>query len=233
MASLPPLEPNYAAALQLIDEAHALDPRPAPNDNPEDNNNDDQPPIPFELDYARKMTRWLAVRAPDASPELQLACRAQHFRRWELPRTSHPATRAGYLTWRAKQKSQAAAQLTELLTSSPTIQPPIPKEAVQRIGALVRKEGLGRTTSTTSTTNDEGREEGGDSETQVLEDVACLVFLDGQLEGFERTSELEEEKLVGILRKTWGKMSGRGRELALGMELGERAGALVAKALVV
>jgi hypothetical protein len=82
MASLPPLEPNYAAALQLIDEAHALDPRPAPNDNPEDNNNnDDQPPIPFELDYARKMTRWLAVRAPDASPELQLACRAQHFRR--------------------------------------------------------------------------------------------------------------------------------------------------------
>ncbi|KAH6845438.1 hypothetical protein B0I37DRAFT_447324 [Chaetomium sp. MPI-CAGE-AT-0009] len=223
MASLPPLEPNYAAALQLIDEAHALDPRPAPNDNPDNDNNN---PIPFELDYAQKMTRWLAVRAPDASPALQLACRGQHFRRWELPRTAYPATRAGYLTWRAKQKSQAAAQLTELLTSSAAIQPALPEAEVQRIGALVRKEGLGKGGGGSG---EEGGE--GDSETQVLEDVACLVFLDGQLEEFERRSELEEEKLVGILRKTWGKMSERGRELALGMELGERGGALVAKAL--
>jgi hypothetical protein len=80
MASLPPLEPNYATALQLIDEAHAEDPRPAPGDNTEDGK-----PVPFELDYARKMTRWLAVREPTASPALQLACRAQHFRRYASP----------------------------------------------------------------------------------------------------------------------------------------------------
>lgn len=40
-------------------------------------------------------------------------------------------------------------------------------------------------------------------ETQVLEDVACLVFLDDQFEEFEKG--VEEEKMLGILRKTWGK----------------------------
>ncbi|KAK3983796.1 cytochrome b2 [Cladorrhinum sp. PSN332] len=152
------------------------------------------------------MTRWLALRKPDASPALQLACRAQHFRRWELPRSSHPMTRAGYLTWRAKQKSVAATQVAELLTSSPSIQPPLPREEIDRVAALVRKENLK-----------------GDEETQILEDVACLVFLDDQFDDFESKPEIDEEKIIGILRKTWGKMSGAGQALALQMELSDRA----------
>lgn len=72
MSNLPDLPGNYAKALELIDEAHALDPRSA----------DDS--TPFELRYARQMTRWLAVRCPTAAPALQLACRAQHFRRYLL-----------------------------------------------------------------------------------------------------------------------------------------------------
>ncbi|AEO56193.1 hypothetical protein MYCTH_2300820 [Thermothelomyces thermophilus ATCC 42464] len=160
------------------------------------------------------MTRWLGLREPAASPALQLACRAQHFRRWELPRSSYPMTRAGYLTWRAKQKAQAAAQVAELLSSSADIQPPLPPEEVERVAALVRKEDLKN--------NDE---------TQALEDVACLVFLDDQFDEFEKKSEIDEEKMVGILRKTWAKMTEKGRELALGMELSERAKALIGKAL--
>ncbi|KAL2151820.1 hypothetical protein VTH82DRAFT_5004 [Thermothelomyces myriococcoides] len=195
---------NYATAIRLIDEAHATDPRTVPGEDG---------PVPYELHYARKMTRWLAVREPAASPALQLACRAQHFRRWELPRSSYPMTRAGYLTWRAKQKAQAASQVAELLSSSADIQPPLPPEEVQRVAALVRKEDL---------KNDE--------ETQALEDVACLVFLDDQFDEFEKKSELDEEKMVGILRKTWAKMSEKGRELALGMELSERARTLIGKA---
>ncbi|KAK4223949.1 cytochrome b2 [Podospora fimiseda] len=136
------------------------------------------------------MTRWLALRKPDASPALQLACRAQHFRRWELPRSSYPMTRAGYLTWRSKQKSVAASQVAELLASSEAIQPPLPKEEIDRVAALVRKENL---------KNDE--------ETQILEDVACLVFLDDQFDDFESKPEIDQDKIVGILRKTWGKMS--------------------------
>lgn len=76
MSTLPALAPNYAAALHLIDEAHAEDPNTiaGPDGNP----------VPYELHYAQKMTRFLALRKPDASPLLQLACRAQHFRRCVL-----------------------------------------------------------------------------------------------------------------------------------------------------
>lgn len=122
-------------------------------------------------------------------------------------------TRAGYLTWRAKLKSLAATQVAELL-ASPSIQPPIPADDIARVAGLIRKEDL--------TTNEE---------TQVLEDVACLVFLDDKFDAFEKESGIEEEKMVGILRKTWGKMSDEGRKLALGMELSERAKALIGKAL--
>ncbi|KAI0009025.1 hypothetical protein F4779DRAFT_584224 [Xylariaceae sp. FL0662B] len=106
-------------------------------------------------------------------------------------------TRAGYLSWRTKQKAQAAAQISALL-SSPA--PLLPSEAISRIAALVRKENLRA-----------------DAETQVLEDVACLVFLDDQLDGFVARGENDgedQDKVVGILRKTWDKMSPRGRELA-------------------
>jgi hypothetical protein len=120
----------------------------------------------------------------------------------------------GYLSWRSKQKAQAAAQVAELLSSSPSVAPALAAADVERVAALIRKENLGS-----------------DAETQVLEDVACLVFLDDQFDDFERAGDVDEDKMVGILRKTWGKMSARGRELALGMRLSERATTLIGKAL--
>ncbi len=229
MESFESLGANYATAVRLIDEAHAGDPNTIPGA-------DGGEAVPYELHYARKMTRWLAARKPDASPALQLACRAQHFRRfvspsstlygddrhpvvndkcasWELPRSSYPMTRAGYLTWRAKQKSVAATQVAELLGSA-SIAPALGLGEIERVAALVRKENLQ-----------------GDEETQALEDVACLVFLDDQFDDFERKSEMDEAKMVGILQKTWAKMSEEGRKLALGMQLSERATALIQKAL--
>lgn len=67
-------------------------------------------------------------------------------------------------------------------------------------------------------------------EVQILEDVACLVFLDDQLDGFEKGLG-DEEKMIGILRKTWAKMGPRGRELALGIAMSERAKGLVGRAI--
>jgi hypothetical protein len=122
-------------------------------------------------------------------------------------------TRPGYLTWRAKLKAQAAAQVAELL-ASPEIQPPIPEEDRQRVAALIRKENLKA-----------------DEETQVLEDAACLVFLDDQFDDFESKSDLDEAKTIGILQKTWVKMGERGRQLALEMNHSERAQELLGKAL--
>lgn len=118
-------------------------------------------------------------------------------------------TRAGYLLWRSKQKSQAAAQVQSLL--GPIISEP---EAVSHIAALIRKENLST-----------------DVQTQVLEDVACLVFLDDQFDSFERKPEIDEEKIITILRKTWNKMGQRGRELALAMDLSDRAKVLIDMAL--
>lgn len=204
MASFPPLSTNYSTAIKLIDEAHARDPNKttAPDGSGE---------VPYELHYAQKMTRWLAQRCPDASPALQVACRAQHFRRWELPRSSYPMTRPGYLTWRTKQKTQAAAQIKELLLS---MDEPPPEADVERISALISKKDLA--------TNEE---------TQVLEDVACLVFLDDQLDSFESKSDNDEDKVISILRKTWKKMSPKGREMALQMKHSDRATSLLQKAL--
>lgn len=68
-----------------------------------------------------------------------------------------------------------------------------------------------------------------DEETQVLEDVACLVFLDDQFEEFEK--EHDEDKIVNILKKTWGKMSERGHELALEISMSDHAKYLVTRAL--
>lgn len=75
----------------------------------------------------------------------------------------------------------------------------------------------------------EGLRSGEDEEVQVLEDVACLVFLEDQLEEFQ--NGYDEEKVIGILQRTWVKMSERGRELALEMELGGRSKELIGKAL--
>ena len=74
--ALPALPGNYATGLTLIDEAHSQDPRKVTSDHGETD-------TPYELHYAWKMTRWLALRCPEGpSPALQLACRAQHFRRY-------------------------------------------------------------------------------------------------------------------------------------------------------
>ncbi|TKA66860.1 hypothetical protein B0A49_05646 [Cryomyces minteri] len=185
-------------ALALIDEAHALDPNKVTIGGSE---------VPYELHYAQKMTKYLQVRAPNAAEVLRLAIRAQHFRRWETPRSSYPMTRPGYHAWRTFLKKRQAEQAFQICRDCG-----YSEEEAERVAALIRKEDLKQ-----------------DEETQVLEDVACLVFLDDQFEEFEK--EHNEEKIINILRKTWGKMSERGHELALAMPMAGRPQELVQKAL--
>lgn len=185
-------------ALAAIDAAHALDPNIVTFNGTE---------IPYELHYANKCTQYLEKRAPTASEPLRLAIRAQHFRRWEVPRSSYPMTRVGYHAWRTFLKKRQASLVEAICLESG-----YPQEAAERVGALIRKEDLKE-----------------DEETQVLEDVACLVFLDDQFEAFEK--EHDEDKIIKILQKTWGKMTERGHELALQIPMGERPLELVKKAL--
>ncbi|KAI9677034.1 MAG: hypothetical protein M1817_006873 [Caeruleum heppii] len=188
----------YEKALHLIDEAHAQDPTTISINGHE---------TPYELHYARKMTSYLDKLYPDAPPTLRLAIRAQHFRRWEVPRSSYPMTKPGYYAWRTGLKTRQATQASQICLSAG-----FSAVDADRIAALIRKEDLKQ-----------------DDETQVLEDVACLVFLDDQFEEFERLHD--EEKILGILRKTWRKMGENGRREVGNIEMSERARGLVEKAL--
>ena len=193
-----PPDSKYERALRLIDEAHAQDP------NIVDTNGIKQP---YELHYSQKMSSYLAKRNPAAPATLRLAIRAQHFRRWEVPRDSYPMTKMGYHAWRTYLKKRQAE-----LASRICLDCGYSEADAERVAALIRKEDLKE-----------------DEDTQTLEDVACLVFLDDQFEEFEKLHD--EDKIVGILRKTWGKMTERGHELALGVPMSDRAKSLVARAL--
>jgi hypothetical protein len=153
------------------------------------------------------MTDWLARLAPSASVPLQLATRAQHLMRWRIPRELFPKDRAGYLRWRTIlydfHADRAAQVLHEIGYDD---------ETIARVGSLIRKEKLKA-----------------DPEAQTLEDVVCLVFLENYFAEFAR--DHDEQKLIRILRKTWKKMSPRGHEAAMTIQLGDRERELIAKAL--
>ncbi|MSR22574.1 MAG: DUF4202 domain-containing protein [Gemmatimonadetes bacterium] len=162
---------------------------------------------PTELAYARRMTRVLDRFEPGASDALRLAVRAQHIARWNIPRSDFPLGRAGYRSWRTRLMDYHAELAGRILQEVG-----YREVMVERVGQLLRKRGLKR-----------------DPEAQTLEDVACLVFLEHHLEEF--TAEHDDDKVVDILRKTWAKMSARGRSAALELELGPRGSAILGRAL--
>ena len=180
---------RFARALSLIDAANAQD------------------PLGRETLYSQRMSQWLDRIEPDASEPLRLAARAQHIRRWTIPRTSYPMDRLGYLAWRTALYRFHAAELLAILRECGYDEPD-----AQRAASLVRKERLKA-----------------DAEAQTLEDVICLVFLENQLAQF--ASSHEPEKVVDILRKTWKKMSPRGHAAALSLDLPAGAAELVRRAL--
>lgn len=191
-------EDKLAKLLNLIDEAHSQDPKIILIHGEE---------IPYELHYSRKMSSYLQKRDPSASVPLQVAIRAQHLRRWEVPRDSYPMTKVGYHAWRTLLKKRQAE-----IASKMCLECGFTTEEAEKVAHLIRKEDLKK-----------------DEETQILEDVACLVFLDDQFEEFEK--QHDEAKIVTILQKTWGKMSNKGHDLALEIPMSERCKELVGKAL--
>ncbi len=162
---------------------------------------------PAESIYARRMSEMLQAVYPDASEALRLAARCQHIKRWELPRTEYPDGRAGYLQWRTEEKRRHAVLAGEILRKSGY------EEAVaDRVGQLVRKERLKQ-----------------DVDTQRLEDVACLVFLEDHLADF--APKHAQTKVVDVIAKTWPKMSIAGQQAALKLDLPATSQRLVQMAL--
>ena len=163
--------------------------------------------VPAEVLYAQRMTAWLDRLYPDASEALRLAARAQHIRRWEIPRGSYPMDRAGYHRWRTALYTFHAETADSILRGVG-----YPDATIARVRALLRKERLKS-----------------DPEMQALEDVACLVFLENYFADF--APKHDEEKVITILRRTWAKMSPRGHVAALELKMEPAARSLVEKAL--
>jgi len=173
--------------------------------NREDPRQDDGQP--HELVYACRMTAWLERLAPDASEELRLAARAQHIGRWRLPRERFPEGRAGYKRWRSE-----CARMHADLAAGILAEVGYRAEEVERVRDLLTKKRLAD-----------------DPEVQTLEDTACLVFLEHEFAAFAQKHE--RDKLVDIVRKTWGKMSERGRAAAAALALPPDLAAIVADAI--
>jgi hypothetical protein len=162
---------------------------------------------PKEWLYGRRMTEWLERLRPDAPDALRIAARGQHIRRWEVPRDSYPATREGYLKWRSFLYGFHGDRVGEIMARV-GYEP----GAIERVRTILSKRGL-RT----------------DPDVQLIEDVACLVFLDYYFPEFAVTQDAE--KLTGIVRKTWNKMSERARQRALELEFPEAIKAQLVRAL--
>lgn len=164
---------------------------------------------PKELRYGLRMQRWVEKLDSDASDALRLAARSQHIRRWEIPRGEYPMDRKGYLLWRTTLYTFHADTASELLRAVE-----YDDETIGRVRALLRKRNL-RT----------------DAEMQTLEDAAALVFIEHHLDDFLKRDDIGEEKAIGIIRKTWRKMTERGHEAATALELSSGSAALLKKAL--
>jgi len=146
---------------------------------------------PKELLYSNRMYERLMNFHPNASEEVQIATKAQHICRWKMPRETYPMDRVGYLKWREDLKKFHAKTTGEILAKAGYSQ-----EFIDRVSFLIEKKLLKK-----------------DAETQLLEDVICLVFLEYYLDPF--VQKHDTEKLKNIILKTWNKMSEAGQQEAL------------------
>src|SRR5690606_5903264 len=164
-------------------------------------------PYPKELLYALRMTEKLNHFAPTASEALQLTARCQHIRRWEIPRDRYEQNRVGYLKWRQDLQHFHVEKATAILKEVGYDQ-----ATIDEVAFLLQKKHLKK-----------------NADTQILEDVICLVFLEFYFEDF--STKHPEEKQIDILQKTWRKMSEEGHKAALRLPFSDPISKLMDKAL--
>ena len=172
---------RFNQALALFDAANAEDP----------NQDAGQPK---ELLYGQRMSEMIGRFAPDASEAAQLAVRAQHIRRWTVPRNSYPMDKDGYHAWRTGLYTFHADTAGELMREAG-----YDDAMIERVKKAVGKRGIKV-----------------NPDTQMLEDIANLVFIEHYLLAFAASKpEYDEAKWLEIIRHTWGKMSKTAQAFAL------------------
>ena len=153
---------------------------------------------PKELLYSHRMADMIGRYKPDADHVNQLAVRGQHIQRWKSPRDAYPMDRKGYHKWRKDLYTFHANTTAELMSKAG-----FDEESLERVKKAIGKIGIKVNT-----------------DTQLLEDVAGLVFIEHYMLAFaEKHPEYTEEKWIDIIRKTWNKMSEGAHNFALSGDL--------------
>jgi hypothetical protein len=189
---------RFSAAIRRFDAENSRDPNSEMAEGV---------PQPKELLYAQRLTSWVLRLCPNAAEELLLAARCQHLCRWEIPLSSYPMTRPGYLLWRANLKKLHAQKAGELLRATG-----YPDEMIQKVQHLNRKKHFPN-----------------ELNSRVIEDALCLIFLEFQFA--ELAAKTDEAKTINALQKSWGKMTEAGRAEALKLNYGALEKRLLQKAL--
>jgi hypothetical protein len=178
--------------------------------NAQDPNQDEGQPK--ELLYAKRMSDMIARFASEASEAAQLAVRAQHIQRWKVPRNTYPMTKEGYHAWRTGLYTFQADTAGDLMR-----QAGYDEAMIERVKKAVGKRGIKS-----------------NPDTQMLEDVASLVFIEHYMLAFAQSKpEYDEAKWLEIIRKTWKKMSKNAQAFALSgkLKLPEPLVPLITKAI--
>jgi hypothetical protein len=192
------------AVLEAIDDANGEDPARREFEGQQ---------WPLSLVEGRRAYHWVTEicrEAPsDAAPSeaLLIAARGHHIRRWEVPRSSQPAGRDGYLAWRSGLYEVHAAHLAQLMRAAS-----YPDEDIEAMTRLMHRRAIKT-----------------DPEAQLFQDAVSLAFLEIQFPAFAQRAE--REVAVRAVRRTWRKMSEAGRTAALGLPLPPALGEVVREAL--
>ena len=149
---------------------------------------------PKELLYSERMSDMLDRFRPEADEIMKLAIRAQHIERWKSSRKDYPEGRIGYLQWRKDLYKIQASRAAQLLG-----QAGYNEQETDRAWQAVAKKNIK-----------------GNPDTQLLEDVTDLVFMEHYMFEFvAKHPEYDEAKWIEIIRKTWHKMSAQAQQFAL------------------
>jgi hypothetical protein len=153
---------------------------------------------PKELLYSQRMSDMLERYKPESDDIVKLAIRAQHIQRWKSPRNAYPMDRAGYHQWRTDLYKFHAVTARGLMAQAGYDEP-----ALERAATAISKRKLKV-----------------NADTQLLEDIAGLVFIEHYMLAFaEKHPEYDEGKWIDIIRKTWNKMTADAHNFALSGEL--------------
>jgi len=164
--------------------------------NSEDTNleTSDGKELPKELLYSHRMSDMQQRYAADTDDAMKLALRAQHIQRWKYPRNEYPMDRKGYHLWRTNLYSFHADTVAALL-----LEAGYDDEFIKRVKLAVSKKSLNS-----------------NLDTQLLEDVSALVFIEHYMLAFvEKHPEYDEDKWISIIKRTWNKMTEKGHAFAL------------------